>query len=203
VLQQKSIAILSDRQKLLGAAEKNLDRIQALLAINTSAAWTELAAIIRRDMERPDWALEAVAIALKKDEQNTAASVVKIAALGDMGRFEEAHQIFSTLETGNDESEYAFSAISKIELMERRLRDALLGALESFKRSQEAPTAFLVAKIYKELGNSAAAGDWVERGAFLEGPVDEKLTKAHAEGLLLLAHQALAEMNSPEDQPAN
>lgn len=194
ILAQESRSLLSKRQKLLGAVEQNLEQLQALLAINTSAAWTELAGIMRRDMQRPDWALEAVRIALEKDKENTAAPVVRIAALGDLGRFDEAHRVFDQLEQSRQPSEYALSAISKVELNEGLLRDALLAGLESFKRSQDAPGAFLVAKIYVELGNPSAAKTWIEKGAFLEGPVDEKLTKAHADGLIKLANQALAEV---------
>jgi tetratricopeptide (TPR) repeat protein len=191
LLREKSFAILCSRQRILEAATRNLDRLQALLATNNSAAWTELAAIMRRDMDNPDWALEAAEIALRKEKTNAAAKRVKIAALGELGEFDQAHKIFEQFDDDEAHNHYSLATISKIEMREGALRDALLDGLLGFRKNQSSPMARLVGNICSELGEVSSAHQWFERAEFLEGPIRETITTAHKEGLLKMADETL------------
>lgn len=193
LLREKSFAILCSRQRILEATTRNLDRLQALLATNNSAAWTELAAILRRDMDHPDWALEAAEIALRKDKTNAAAKRVEMAALGELGKFHQARKIFEQFDDAEAQNEYSLATISKIDMREGALKDALMAGLLGFKKSRTSPMARLVGNIYSEMGKTSSAHQWFEKAEFLEGPIPETVTTAHKEGLLRLASETLSQ----------
>ena len=106
--------------------------MQALLAINTSAAWAEFASIMRNDLEKPRWALEAAQISLEKDPRNEAALTVRIAASGEVGKFAQAHEAYARVSSFNPKSNHASNAIAKEEMLEGKFDDAVKNAMRVF-----------------------------------------------------------------------
>jgi tetratricopeptide (TPR) repeat protein len=193
MLEERATELLGSRHKLLSAARKTLERIQALVIRNNSAAWAELAGILRRDLSKPGWGLEAADVALEKDPLNVAALTVKIAANGDLGRFAAAHLEFDRVMRLDSTNHFAKAAISKVEILEGALQPALNHALNGFRSDPKAGTARLVGNIYKKLEMYKIANHWYWGAERIEGPESDEITKAHAEGLLALAKKTLDE----------
>lgn len=188
-LEKRAHLILGRRHMLLDSVNQQLEKIQALLAINTSAAWTELAALMRRDLGRLDWALDAANVALEKDKKNEAAMTVKIAIYGDLGEYAASRDQYDQMSKVSPDNSYANAAMAKIEEKEGSFRDALEHARNAFKKKQSPPLARLIANIYLDLDRRDQAHKWLERAEMLEGPIPEELTDAHARGLVTLARE--------------
>lgn len=191
VLEVRASELLGGRSGLLPYVQKRSEQMQALIAINTSAAWAEFASILRNDLGKPRWALEAAAVALDKDSSNQAALTVKIAASGDIGEFEQAHQAYETVAGLNPMSNHASNAIAKVEMREGRFDEAVRHAMRAFFSSPNSATARLIGNIYRQGGMTDLAHKWYADAEFIEGPQDEKVTQAHIRGLLKLAEERL------------
>ena len=196
-LERRAQLILGRRHMLLDSVNQQLEKLQALLAINTSAAWTELAAMMRRDLCRLDWALDAANVALEKDKTNVAAMTVKIAVLGELGEYVASRNEYEKLSKNSPDDSYANAAMAKIEEKEGSFRDALDHARNAFKKKQSPPLARLIANIYFDLERRDEAQKWLERAEMLEGPISEELTDAHARGLLSVAKDKVRSLGSP------
>lgn len=191
VLEQKAAELIEGRHGLLPHLLRCSERLQALLAINTSAAWAEFASIMRNDLEKPRWALEAADIALEKDSSNEAALTVLIAANGEIGEFALAHEAYSRVVKLNAKSWYASKAIAKVEMREGRFDDALGDAMRAFVSEPDSATARLIGNIYREAGITDSAHRWYADAENIEGPINESVTTAHVHGLILLAREAI------------
>jgi len=183
---------LGDRHPVLNYVNQCSERMQALVAINTSPAWAELASIFRVELEQPDWALEAAEISLEKDSGNVAALTTKVSSHGDLGNFDAAEEAYQRAITLEPKSSYLAAAISKVRLRERKFDEALDHGMSAFKANPHPATARLVANIYKEAGLGRQAHRWYQEAEFIEGTEDEEITQAHILGLLELAKAAAA-----------
>lgn len=184
--------LLGDRHPVLNYVNRCSEQMQALVAINTSAAWAELASIFRGELEQPDWALEAAEISLEKDSKNVAALTIKVASHGDLANFDAAEEAYQRALTIEPRSNYLAAAISKVRLRERKFDEALDQGMSAFTATPHPATARLVANIYKEAGLEHRARRWYEEADFIEGAENEKITQAHILGLLELAKAAAA-----------
>lgn len=194
-LQALAARLLGDRHPALDYVNQCSEQMQALIAINTSPAWAELGSVFRKELERPDWALEAADIALEKNSNNIAALTVKVAAHGELGNFTLAHEDYERASSLSPTKGYLDAAISKVQLREGRFDDALQDGMSAFAAKPHSATARLVGKIYKEAGLDAKARHWFERADYIEGPEKEEITQAHIAGLLELAHSVLSKGN--------
>jgi len=190
-LEQRAAELLDGRQALLSHLDKCSERMQALLAINTSSAWAEFASIMRQELDKPRWAIEAAQIALDKDSSNEAALTVLIAANGEIGEFRLAHEAYERVALLNPRSGYASRAIAKVEVREGHLDDAMNDAMRAFVSDPNSGTARLIGNIYREAGMNKKAYGWYASAEYIEGPEDETLTQAHVQGLVKLAEAAL------------
>lgn len=179
--------LLSYRHQILPHAKKCGEKMQALLASNTSAAWVELASIMRRELNKPAWALEAAAVALKKEPTNVAAFAVKIAAHGDLGNFSSAHSAHRSAIKTHPNCSYLSAAIAKIELREGQIDASLEHALQSFKKQPRAASARQIGNIYRAAGLEGRAAIWFAHASNIETSADMTITRSHIEGLLRLA----------------
>jgi hypothetical protein len=179
--------LLTERHQMLPHVMKCSERMQALLAKNTSAAWAELASILRKELNKPAWALEAATVALKKDSHNLAGFATKIAAHGDLGDFRAAHRAHNLAVSRNPNNRYVAAAIAKVELRERRFEASLSHALISFMTEPRAASARQIGNIYREAGLSAQARYWFGEAGRIETRKDAHATRAHLDGLVKLA----------------
>lgn len=191
LLEERAAELIGDRHGLLPHVQKCSEQMQALLAINTSSAWAEFASIMRNDLERPRWALEAAQIALDKDPRNEAALTVRIAASGEVGEFAEAHEAYARVRSFNPKSNHASNAIAKVEMREGKFDDAVRNAMRAFFADPNSATARLIGNIYREAGMNEQAYRWYGDAEYIDGPHDEKVTQAHIQGLLKLARESL------------
>ena len=186
-LSYQATEILSYRHQVLPYAKKCSEKMQALLAANTSAGWAELASMLRRDLNKPAWALEAAAVALKKDPTNAAGFATKIAAHGDLGNFQSAHRAHWTAIKAHPKSTYIAAAIAKVELREGKLDASLEHALQSFQRKPRAACARQIGNIYRAAGLRARAKFWFAYASTIETSGNDRITRAHIDGLIELA----------------
>lgn len=190
-LELRAAELLEGRHGLLPHVQKCSEQMQALLAINTSSAWVEFASVMRHDLGRPRWALEAARVALEKDPSNEAALTVTIAAHGEVGEFDLAHAAYERVVRLNPKSPKASNAIAKVEMREGKFDDAIRDAMRAFFSSPNSATARLIGNIYQEGGMARIAHKWYADAEFMDGPQDEKVTQAHIRGLLKLAEEAM------------
>jgi len=202
-LETHAAQLLGDRHPALKYVSRCAEQLQALIAINTSAAWAELASVFRVELEKPDWAVEAADVSLEKDPDNVAALTAKLAAHGDLGNFESAHRAFERAKKIEPSSSYLSAAIAKVQLREKKFDQALTDALSAFTARPHPATARLVANIYKEAGLEKRAQSWYQEAEYIEGSEEEKITQAHIEGLLELAKAALARDASSPRAPGS
>ena len=195
-LEERAVELIEGRHGLLSHLQKCSEKMQALLAINTSAAWAEFASIMRNDLEKPRWALEAAQIALDKDPRNEAALTVRIAASGEVGEFAQAHEAYARVSSFNPKSNHASNAIAKVEMREGKFDDAVRNAMRAFFADPNSATARLIGNIYREAGMNEQAYKWYGDAEYIDGPHDEKVTQAHIQGLLKLARESLPEVSS-------
>lgn len=186
-LSYQAAELLSYRHQILPHARKCGEKMQALLASNTSAAWVELASMLRRELNKPAWALEAAAVALKKEPTNVAAFAVKIAAHGDLGNFSSAHRAHRSAIKAHPNSSYLSAAIAKVELREGQLDASLEHALQSFKNQPRAASARQIGNIYRAVGLEGRAKTWFAHASNIETSADMAITRSQIEGLLRLA----------------
>ena len=198
-LETHAARLMGDRHPALTYVRQCAERMQALIAINTSPAWAELASVFRVELERPDWALEAADISLEKDSGNVAALTTKVASHGDLAEFESAHQQYERAHSLEPKSSYLAAAISKVQMRERKFDAALEQAMFAFTTKPHPATARLVANIYKEAGLDGRAHRWYQEAEYIEGAEDEKITQAHIAGLLELAAAALRDSEPRDD----
>ena len=191
--------LLGDRHPVLSYVNRCAEQMQALVAINTSSAWAELASIFRVELEQPNWALDAAAISLEKDSGNVAALTTKVASHGDLADFDAAEAAYQRALTIEPKSSFLAAAISKVRLRERKFDEALDQGMSAFTANPHPATARLVSKIYKEAGLGRQARRWYEEAEFIEGAEDEKITQAHVLGLLKLAEEAAADRQPPHE----
>ena len=199
-LESHAMRLLGDRHPALGYVRRCAERMQALIAINTSAAWAELASVFRTELEKPDWALEAAEISLRKEPENVAALTTKVASHGDMANFDLANQDYERARLLEPKNRYLAAAIAKVHLRERKFGDALDEAMDAFKSEPRAATARLVANIYKEAGLENIAYRWYTEAEYIEGSEDDKITQAHIAGLLELARSVASNAQDSDDK---
>lgn len=192
-LEAHAARLLGERHPALSYVMRCSEQLQALIAINTSPAWAELASVFRVDLERPEWALEAADISLQKDSKNVAALTAKVASHGDLGDFELAHKSYKLAKSLDPKSAYLSAAIAKVRFRERKFDEAMNDAMAAFCAKPHAATARLVANIYKGAGIEKRARSWYQEAESIEGSDDDKVTQAHIEGLLLLAKAAMTD----------
>jgi tetratricopeptide (TPR) repeat protein len=197
-LEERAAELLEGRHMLLPHVQKCSERLQALLAINTSSAWAEFASVMRLELSRPRWALEAAAIALEKDPSNEAALTVSIAANGEIGEFALAHHAYAQSKRLNPKSNHASNAIAKVELREGKFDDAVKDAMRAFVAQPNAATARLIGNIYRGAGMNDTAYRWYADAENIDGPNKESVTTAHVHGLILLAKEAIKAL--PDNQ---
>jgi tetratricopeptide (TPR) repeat protein len=195
-LERRAAELLGSRHRKLSYVLRCSEKMHALLAINTAPAWVELASLFRKELEKPDWALEAASVALSKDSRNVAAHTVEIAANGDLGRFGEAHASHVRALALDPKDNYVAAAVAKVEFLERRLDYAIKHALEAFTAKPNAPAARLIANIYREAGLRKEASKWYTEAEYIDGPEPEEITQAHVAGLLKLARETLGKSNT-------
>lgn len=191
-LENHAEKLLGDRHPVLNYVNQCSERMQALVAINTSPAWAELASIFRVELEQPEWALDAAEISLEKDSGNVAALTTKVSSHGDLGNFDAAEEAYQRAIMLEPKSSYLAAAISKVRLRERKFDEAIDHGMSAFKANPHPATARLVANIYKEAGFDRQAHRWYQEAEFIEGAEDEQITQAHILGLLELAKAAAA-----------
>ncbi|MDC0991770.1 hypothetical protein OAR17_02170 [Pontimonas sp.] len=199
-LESHAVRLLGDRHPALKYVQRCAERMQALMAINTSAAWAELASVLRIELEKPDWALEAAEISLQKDSENVAALTTKVASHGDMANFDLANQDYERARLLEPKNRYLAAAIAKVHLRERKFDDALDEAMAAFKSEPHAATARLVANIYKEAGLENIAHRWYTEAEYIEKSEDDQITQAHIAGLLELARSAASNPEHSDDK---
>lgn len=186
-LYYQAAELLRYRHNILPYARRCGEKMQALLASNTSAAWVELASMLRRELNKPAWALEAAAIALKKEPTNAAGFAVKIAAHGDLGNFSSAHHAHLSAIQAHPNNSFLAAAIAKVELREGKLDASLEHALKSFKRQPRTASARQIGNIYRAAGLEGRAKFWFAQASKIETLGSAALTRAHIEGLVKLA----------------
>lgn len=186
-LYYQAAELLSYRHQILPHARKCADKMQALLVSNTSAAWAELASILRRELNKPAWALEAAAIALRKEPTNAAGFATKIAAHGDLGDFQSAHRTHRSAIRDHPNSSFIAAAIARVELREGKLNASLEHALQSFQRQPRAACARQIGNVYQAAGLQARAKFWFEHASSIETLGNTAISRAHVDGLVKLA----------------
>lgn len=201
-LETHAARLLGERHPALKYVIRCSEQLQALIAINTSSAWAELASVFRIDLERADWALDAAEISLQKDSRNVAALTTKVAAHGDLGEFDLAHRTYKLAKSLDSTSAYLSAAIAKVRFRERKFDDAMNDAMAAFCAKPHPATARLVANIYRGAGIEKRARSWYQEAEYIEGSEDDKVTQAHIEGLLLLARAAMTSFKIQEEQPS-
>lgn len=187
MLYYQAAEVLNYRHQVLPHAKKCGEKMQALLAANTSAAWAELASSLRKELGKPAWALEASAIALKKEPTNAAGFATKIAALGDLGNYQSAHRAYLAAIKAHPNSSYIAAAIAKVELREGKLDASLEHALQSFQRQPRAACARQIGNVFLAVGLQARARFWFAQASSIATSGNSAITRAHVDGLVKLA----------------